>query len=212
MDSKNKVIIKRLSGEEIARHVDDLARLRIEIFREFPYLYDGDLEYEARYVRYYLEASDSVLVAAIVPAEEPGGKDQVVGLATGMPLDEADEVFQKPFAELGFDVSRIFYFSESVLQHDYRGQGIGVAFFTEREAHVHALNRFDWMCFSAVVRSPDHPDRPADYQPLFDFWKNRGYERHPELRTTLAWKGVGHVEAVPEIMEFWLKPVTHPDR
>lgn len=206
MDSENNITIKRLRGDEITRHIEDLARLRIEIFRGYPYLYDGDPEYEERYVRYYLEAEDSVLVAAI---DNAGGQERVVGLATGMPLDEADEVFQKPFAELGFDVSKIFYFSESVLQPEYRGRGIGVAFFTEREAHVHAFSRFDWMCFSAVLRSPDHPDRPADYQPLFDFWKNRGYERHPELRTTLAWKGVGHIEAVPEIMEFWLKPVDH---
>ncbi len=206
MGLRNDIVIKRLSGDEIDRHVEDLARLRLEIFSGYPYLYDGDPDYEERYVRYYLEAEDSVLIAAI---DQSQGHDRVVGMATGMPMDEADETFQKPFAELGFDISKIFYFSESVLQPEYRGHGIGVSFFTEREAHVQALERFDWMCFSAVVRSPDHPDRPADYQPLFDFWKHRGYERHPELRTTLAWKAVGHIEEASEIMEFWLK---HVDR
>ncbi len=204
MGLRKNIVIKRLSGDEIQRHIEDLARLRLEIFRGYPYLYDGDPEYEERYVRYYLEAEDSVLVAAI---DSSSGTERVVGLATGMPMDEADEVFQKPYTELGFDISKIFYFSESVLQPEYRGHGIGVAFFTEREAHVKALSRFDWMCFSAVLRSPDHPERPADYQPLFDFWKHRGYERHPELRTTLAWKGVGHIESTSEIMEFWLKHV-----
>ena len=33
---------KRVTGSDIAPHVEDLARLRIEVFREFPYLYDGD--------------------------------------------------------------------------------------------------------------------------------------------------------------------------
>ncbi len=33
---------KRLSGSQIAPYIDELAQLRITVFREFPYLYDGD--------------------------------------------------------------------------------------------------------------------------------------------------------------------------
>lgn len=37
------VEIKSLSGIDAAHHFDDLARLRITVFRAFPYLYDGSL-------------------------------------------------------------------------------------------------------------------------------------------------------------------------
>ncbi|MEE2816993.1 MAG: GNAT family N-acetyltransferase, partial [Pseudomonadota bacterium] len=32
-----------LRGEDLARAIDDVARLRIAVFRDWPYLYDGDL-------------------------------------------------------------------------------------------------------------------------------------------------------------------------
>ena len=35
------VEIKSLSGIDATPYLDDLARLRIEVFRAFPYLYDG---------------------------------------------------------------------------------------------------------------------------------------------------------------------------
>jgi len=42
--------------------VDDLATLRLRVFADFPYLYDGDMAYEADYLREFLVAPDAVLV------------------------------------------------------------------------------------------------------------------------------------------------------
>jgi hypothetical protein len=41
---------REFAGTEIAGVVDDLARLRVTVFRDWPYLYDGDAEYERRYL------------------------------------------------------------------------------------------------------------------------------------------------------------------
>ena len=35
-----------LTGDAVAGALDDLARLRIAVFRDWPYLYDGDVAYE----------------------------------------------------------------------------------------------------------------------------------------------------------------------
>lgn len=35
-----------LTGDTLTSALDDVARLRISVFRDWPYLYDGDLEYE----------------------------------------------------------------------------------------------------------------------------------------------------------------------
>ena len=57
--------IKALSGKEILPYLDDLAKLRIEVFREYPYLYDGSIEYELQYLKMLREATRGVLVAAL---------------------------------------------------------------------------------------------------------------------------------------------------
>ncbi|HZP92062.1 MAG TPA: hypothetical protein VFB20_04175, partial [Burkholderiales bacterium] len=56
--------VERFSGKGLERYVDDLARLRIEVFREFPYLYDGSLDYERKYLKTYIGVPDSVIVLA----------------------------------------------------------------------------------------------------------------------------------------------------
>lgn len=88
----------------------------------------------------------------------------------------------------------------------YRGRGLGVRFFEEREAYARRLGRFDWCTFCAVERPGDHPLRPAGYVPLDAFWARRGYERRTDLTTMLAWQDIGDVEETEKLMTFWLKP------
>ena len=42
--------VKSLVGEEMKSVLPDLARLRMVVFRDWPYLYDGTLEYEEQYL------------------------------------------------------------------------------------------------------------------------------------------------------------------
>lgn len=191
--------IERLSGPSLEKYIADLARLRIEVFRDFPYLYDGHLEYEQKYLRTYIRVPDSVIVLAF-------DGERVVGASTGLPMEAETENVKQPFRAHGYDPTRIFYFGESVLQSGYRGKGIGVRFFEEREAHARSLGRFDWTCFCAVERPVDHPRRPPDYVSLDEFWKRRGYVRHPELRTIFSWQDLDEQAESPKPMVFWLKP------
>ena len=45
--------IRVLAGEDVATHLDDLAALRLSVFRDWPYLYDGRLTHERQYVASY---------------------------------------------------------------------------------------------------------------------------------------------------------------
>ena len=54
--------IRLLHGAAIAPYIDDLARLRLTVFREFPYLYDGTPEYEADYLSAYVQSGRSLVV------------------------------------------------------------------------------------------------------------------------------------------------------
>lgn len=186
-----------LKGSAIEPRLDELAHLRITVFRDYPYLYDGSFAYEADYLRRYAECPDSLFVLA-----EDG--DALVGAATGMPLAKDVAEFRAPFEQAGFDVNSVFYYGESVLLPSYRGRGIGKAFLAKRERHA-AERGFTTVAFCAVERPDDHPLQPAGYVPLHGFWRSQGYERHPELATTFRWKDIGEPAETDKPMVFWLK-------
>lgn len=193
--------LERLSGEQLSHYIPELAQLRITVFHDYPYLYDGDLDYEQRYLKTYTEAPDSVIVLAF-----DGNK--VVGASTGIPLKHETDEVKQPFINAGYAIDKVFYCGESVLLSDYRGQGAGVAFFEHREAHASEIGGFEYSCFCGVQRPEDHPRRPADYVPLDHFWRKRGYEKQPELNTTFHWKELDEMAESPKPMTFWMKKLT----
>jgi GNAT superfamily N-acetyltransferase len=192
--------IQRFSGQALNDYIESMARLRIEVFRDFPYLYDGNMDYERNYLQTYIRCPQAVVVVAFAGTE-------VVGAATAIPMQFEEAGFQQPFIDHGYDPARIFYCAESVLRSDYRGQGLGVRFFAEREAHAQTLSEFDfaYYCFCSVVRPQEHPLRPAGYQPLDKFWQKRGYSKHPELAASYSWKDIDETESTSKRLEFWLK-------
>lgn len=190
-------MVRPLSREEAISAFDDLARLRIEIFRDFPYLYEGDFDYERRYLATYMKSPGALIVGAL-------DGDRLVGAATAAPLEDHFEEFAAPFAAKGLDAGEFFYFGESVLKHAWRGQGIGVRFFEERERAARAAG-FSRCIFSAVIRPPEHPARPDDHVPLDGFWARRGYARIEGLTTGFSWRDLGEPQETVKPMEFWQK-------
>ncbi len=194
--------VERVAGADIHPWLAALAELRIRVFREWPYLYDGDLAYEADYLAAYGRSAGSVFVLAIAG-------DRVVGCSTGMPLVDEHESFRTPFLEAGFDPREVFYFGESVLDPAWRGHGLGHRFFDEREAHARALGGFRYTTFCAVERDADDLRRPAGHRPLDAFWSARGYRRRPDLRTRFEWRELGEETASAKPMVYWLRPLDH---
>ncbi|MCW4152862.1 GNAT family N-acetyltransferase [Halomonas sp. 18H] len=186
-------------GAEITPYLEGLADLRIRVFRDFPYLYDGDPAYEGEYLKRYAENPRSLFVLAL-------DGERLVGASTAQPLSDEVEEFRAPFEAQGYRVADVFYYGESVLLPEYRGHGLGHAFMDAREQHAAAAG-YAWVAFCAVERPADHPLKPADYRPLHDFWQGRGYQRHPELATHFAWKDVGHTEETDKPMVFWLNRI-----
>ena len=190
--------VERWSGDALKQFIPELARLRIEVFRDFPYLYDGDINYEQKYLQTYIDCPESVIVIAF-------NGDKVIGASTAIPMKYETDELKKPFIEHGYQLDEVFYCSESVLDKDWRGRGIGVRFFEQREAHAEDLGGFKHICFCCVERPVDHPRRPVNYVPLDQFWKKRGYVKHPELSTSYVWKDLDEINETAKPMTFWLK-------
>lgn len=186
-----------LRGEALGAALDDVARLRIEVFRAFPYLYDGDAEYERRYLAPYRDAADAILVGAFDGA-------RLVGASTGTPMEDHAEEFGAAFARAGVPMDQVFYCAESVLLPEYRGRGIGHAFFDQREAHARGLGR-KHTAFCGVIRPADHPARPADYLPLDPFWRKRGYEKLDGVVAEYSWKDLGDNAETAKPLQFWMR-------
>ena len=192
-------IVRRFVGAEVQPYLDAVARLRMAVFRDWPYLYEGDAAYERDYLSAYARSPDSVFVLAFDGAA-------VVGASTGIPLVDDGAAFREPFAARGMDAGSVFYCGESVLLSTYRGRGIGHAFFDQREAHARALGRFGWTAFCAVDREDGDPRRPSAHRGNDAFWRKRGNARQPGMTMQLGWNEVG-VGEVAHALTFWLRPL-----
>jgi len=175
----------------------DLARLRIAVFRDWPYLYDGDEAYEESYLKTYRDSPGAILVGAF-----DGGR--IVGMSTGMPMTDHASEFASAFDGTGIGLAQVFYCAESVLLPAYRGQGQGHAFFDLREAHARELG-YTHSAFCGVVRSADHPLKPQGYAPLDPFWRKRGYTPVDGAVASFRWKDVDRPEETDHPLQFWVR-------
>ena len=188
-------------GAALAPLLPSLARLRVTVFRAWPYLYDGSEAYEAEYLQTYVRAPG----AAVVVARD---RDSVVGASTCLPMPEASADVQAPFVAAGLNLDDFFYFGESVLLDAYRGQGIGVRFFELREARARALGRARFCAFCAVQRAAGDPRRPVGDAGLDAFWTHRGYVKRPAFAAHMRWKDLDAAEETPKTLIFWMKSLS----
>ena len=185
-------------GDAVLPHVPTLGRLRRTVFRDWPYLYDGNNESETGYTTTYAACPRAAFVIAWDGPE-------AVGMSTCLPLSDETDDLVTPFRAAGLDPARWFYFGESVLLPAYRGAGIGVAFFERREAHARSYGTYAHAAFCAVERPVDHPMRPADAVPLDGFWQRRGYAPRPGLTCIMRWRDLSHAGETDHTLQFWTK-------
>ncbi len=176
-----------------------MATLRIRVFRQWPYLYDGSLHYEREYLRVYAEAPHSVVVLAF-------DEGTPVGASTGAPLVHEPDSVRLPFERHGLAVADTFYYGESVVDSAYRYRGLGARFFEERERHARSLG-FTWAAFCSVERPETHPMRPTKTCDANGFWQRRGFQP-TELMTEFSWRDVGDYDETRKPMRFWRKALS----
>lgn len=195
--------IKKFTGRAIKKALSDLAALRIAVFREYPYLYDGTIEYEREYLQTYIKSQKSILAAVY-------DGNRMVGATTACPLADEVAAFKKPFENARMDTGKIFYFAESVLLPQYRGRGLYKEFFALREERARETGDYNLTTFCGVVRPPDHPSKPPDYVPLDAYWTRMGYQKRADLKTTFTWRETGQSEESGKTMIFWTKELSRP--
>ncbi|MEM8775375.1 MAG: GNAT family N-acetyltransferase [Pseudomonadota bacterium] len=192
--------LERLTGAALGAVLEQVANLRITVFREWPYLYDGDEAYERAYLEAYRESEHALLVGAF-----EGG--DLIGASTGTPMEDHAKEFGNALAGGGVALKNIFYGAESVLLPEYRGQGIGHRFFDLREAFAKELG-FTHVAFCSVVRDDAHPLKPEGHRPLSNFWVKRGYAPVAGAVASFCWKDVDQPAETDHDLQFWMRKLS----
>ena len=189
--------VRALQGAELESHLDAVAGLRIAVFRDWPYLYDGSLEYERDYLQTYRDSPHALLVGAF-------DGDRLIGASTSTPMEDHAAELAAPLGGVGLPLSAILYGAESVLLADYRGLGLGHRFFDLREDHARALGR-SHVAFCAVQRDDHHPQRPKTYRTNDAFWVGRGYAPVAGVMAEFSWLDVGDTSESKKPLQFWMR-------
>jgi hypothetical protein len=193
--------LKTVCGGEVEPYLEDIAKLRVSVFKDFPYLYESFVQEEIGFLQPFLKEPRSAFFLAI-------DQGRVVGASSCMPLANDVDGICSPLLNEKEDIHSIMYFPESVLLKTYRGKGIGVRFFRNRE--MFSLKKgFRKAVFCAVERPTDHPLKPKNYRSLESFWKNRGYRRKTKVYAKMKWKDVDCCKADFKKMIYWEKILRH---
>lgn len=190
--------ISTVRGQELQPHLSALAALRIAVFREWPYLYEGSAEYETTYLQRYANSADSLTVLC-------HRDQQLIGASTALPMADAEPAMQQPLQQAGIALDRVLYYGESLVLPHHRGQGLGQEFFRQRERHAGLLG-LDLGCFCAVERDPQHPARPPNHRGNEAFWLRQGY-RPSAMICQFDWPDIGADSPTTKPLRFWTKPL-----
>lgn len=194
--------IETFTGLAVTPWIESVSQLRIEIFREFPYLYEGNFEYEKNYMSGYLSDPRAVFVLV---------KDgnNLVGAATGMPLISDSDIVKDArcvFEKHALTCEEYYYFGEAVLLPAYRGKGLYTKLITVRERKAKEFG-FTRLCFLAVRQRNNHPLKPDGFQGTDRIFEHAGF-RKTEMSIKYDWPTIqpdGSAKNSKHVMFFWIK-------
>ncbi|MEB3293492.1 MAG: hypothetical protein VKJ24_10060 [Synechococcales bacterium] len=184
-----------IRGINIEKYIEALGQFRIEIFQEYPYLYEGDLDYEKKYLSRYSRSPESML-AMIHDAQG------MLGACTAIPLSDEDQDFKKPFEKDNLD--EIFYIGEVMIRADSRGKGVGTNLLLNIMGLIDT-SQYKKICLYTVERDPHHPLCPTNYRSPDSLWRRLGFMKDPDRVVYYHWKDIGEEVETQKPMNVWLK-------
>jgi GNAT superfamily N-acetyltransferase len=189
-----------LIGPGIVSFLDTLASLRVDIFREYPYLYKGNTDNELSYLRIYTTSPEAVLITV-------NHAESLAGAVTAIPLKDEMEELTAPFAGSDYPVDKIFYIGELLFYPSYRNKGLGTQLLETVERHVRSTGNYTHLTCATVVRPYDHPQRPEAYVHIDHFLHRNRFVPLPTVTTSIVWQELDGISR-DHTMQFWIKELS----
>lgn len=145
------IAIETLKGKQLVSHLSELAKLRLTVFREYPYLYEGNLDFERHYLSLFANSEDAFLAIA-----KEGNK--VIAAISGFPLDCAQKEIRNAFTHYPMSTKEIFALCEIVVLKEYRSQKIGTLLYREFENQL-SSSRYKKIVLWQVIKSQNDPKK-----------------------------------------------------
>lgn len=171
--NSSKYKFDKFYGREISTHLLKVAEFRIRYFKDFPYLYDGSVEYEMSYLTGYADDPRSMLITVT------NMNNELIAVSTSVPLvtttnilDGASELFRSN----GLNPSTFFYYGEVIIDHSARKQGLAKSIYLMQDEH--ALNSgFENIAIATVIRLKGDHRQPEFYQSSDLVWKKMNFQK-----------------------------------
>jgi len=152
-------------GLAVSPYLKDIAKLRVETLKDFPYLYSGILEKEVEYLeKTFLSSNDSWFLLYLSSFGVAGG----IGIT---PLDMLPNEIKEPFIINGLEISDYMYIGEAMLKRDYRDRGLfkNMLSFAEKQAKQ-AGKKYAVFSYVEREKTDNQNNRAGD-----SFWEKFGY-------------------------------------
>lgn len=194
------IYMEAFRGTSITPFVKDITDLCIEIYREYPYLYEGTEEEYLPFIEHYTSSNNGI-ACLLFDNTKP------IGVAIGMSMNEMREKYKQPFinARPLENCNELFYLGEFLLLKDYRGKGFGKQMYLELERLVKENLNLQKICFCKIDEDVHNPLIPADYKSLDEFWRKLGFEKCDDATVIVDWRDVSAEKDSPHKLVYWLK-------
>jgi hypothetical protein len=192
--------VYQLNGDQARSYFEEIAKLRLSMFLEYPYLYRGTLAYEKEYLEHYFVSKKSVIYLAL-------HHERVVGFSNIIPLEEALLEIQFAFLDQGIDISKHMYLGEAILAPEYRHtKGLVSALSTISEVHAKE-HGYEIVTFMSVDRPEDHPYKPEGYHSHDELFKYFGYHQNDQVKIRLSWTQIDTGIETDNTLSVWEKKI-----
>lgn len=201
LKTENDLILKVFLGNEARRYSQQMARVYINMFKEFPYLYEGSIvECEKNYLEGYFISNLSRILLLFK-------NERVVGVSVSLPVDEVKETkIKSTFLKKQLDTSKYFYIGGTVIEEPFRSLELIRTISKYHETHA-KNNGYSQLVFVTVKRNPFHPSQTVNYRTLEPIWQHLGYSLVEGIEVKDKWKQADTHQEEENTLHIWTKAV-----
>lgn len=188
--------------EEKLRLLNYFAALRIVFFRDYPYLYSGDFNYEKDYLNYYIADQSAVFLTASL-------NSNIIGFCSGASFLSMGNAFGnvlEKFSAKGYLPKDLYYLGEIIVKDNFANRILSKQLFKRMLSYSLELN-FKGITFCNTLE----PNFKSYSQNKYKFEKfanifNKIGIIDPHITTTVTYNtvdSINHESEKKHTMKFW---------